>query len=116
MTFYYFAAGLIVFLAIFHSWGGEDKLIKPTLAVDDEFIKRPMTQAITRFGWHSSSLFMLFTALTLIYPNVPEFMRLMVGIVWLLLGIANLIMTKAKHPGGPLLSIIGVLTIIGYIL
>ncbi len=116
MTLYYIAAGLIVFLAIFHSWGGEDKLIKPTLAVDDEFIKLPMTQAITRFGWHSTSLFMLFTAFSLIHPDVPEFMKLMVGAVWLILGITNLIMTKAKHPGGPLLSIIGVLSILGYIL
>lgn len=116
MTLYYTAAILIIFIAIFHSWRGEELLIKPTLAADDEFIKLPMTQAITRFGWHASSLFMLFTAVVLIYPTVPESLKFIIGGLWLILGIANLFMTKAKHPGGPLLSSIGIVILTGYIL
>ena len=33
--------------------------------------------------------------------------------LWLLLGLANLAMLKAKHPGGFLLSLIGILILAG---
>ena len=116
MTLYYIAAAIICLAAVFHSIKGEELLIKPTLAAKDAFIQRPMTQAITRFGWHSSSLYMLLTAILLVYPEVPEFIKFLTGVLWLVLGAANLIMTKAKHPGGALLSIIGIIILIGYFL
>jgi len=116
MILYYSAAILIVVTAIFHSWRGEKLLIIPTLNVDDPFIKRDMTQAITRFAWHAASLFMLLSALLLVYPNMPEAIKCITGILWLVLGVANLIMTKAKHPGGTLLSVIAILILCGYFL
>jgi len=116
MVFHYTAAALIVFGAVFHSWRGEKLLITPTLAVDDPFIQRPMTQAITRFGWHAGTGYMLLTAIILILQGVPALLELLTGLLWLVLGIANLIMAKAKHPGGPLLSLIGILIIAGYAL
>lgn len=107
------AAALIVFAAIFHSLMGGEKLIEPTLAVEDTFIQEPMTQAITRFGWHSSSGFFLLTALMLVLPGVPSLLHAATGGLWLVLGLTNLAMLKAKHPGGYLLSLIGVLTLAG---
>jgi len=116
MIFHYIAAGLIIMGAIFHSIRGEKLLIKPTLAVDDPFIQRPMTQAITRFGWHSSSLYMLLTAAIILLPDIPDLLILLTGCLWLILGLTNFVMTKAKHPGGPLLSAIGILILFGYAL
>jgi len=113
---FYIAAGLIVLGAIFHSLQGEKLLITPTLEIDDPFIKRPMTQALIRFGWHSTTLFMLITAALITLPGVPMFLILLTGLLWLILGIANFIMTRAKHPGGPLLSVIGGLILAGYFL
>jgi len=107
------AAGLIVFASIFHSIMGEKRLIAPTLAVDDPFIQTPMTQAITRFGWHAASGFFLLTALVIVLPDTPAPLIWATGGLWLILGLANLIMTKAKHPGGPMLSLIGVLILLG---
>ncbi|WP_108789936.1 hypothetical protein [Erythrobacter sp. Alg231-14] len=107
------AAGLIVFATIFHSVMGEKKLIAPTLAVDDPFIQEPMTQGITRFGWHSASGFFLLTALTIVLPNVPQMLVWATGGLWVALGFANLFMMKAKHPGGFLLSLIGLLILAG---
>jgi len=107
------AAGLIVVATIFHSLLGEKKLIEPTLAVDDPFIKDPMTQGITRFGWHSSSGFFLLTALILVLPETPELLVWATGGLWLVLGLTNLAMMKAKHPGGFLLSLIGLLILAG---
>jgi len=107
------AAALIVFAAIFHSLMGGKKLIEPTLAVDDPFIQEPITQAITRFGWHSSSGFFLLSALILVLPGVPNILHAATGGLWLVLGLINLVMLKAKHPGGYLLSLIGVLTLAG---
>lgn len=113
MILHVIAAGLIVFAAIFHSYLGEKKLITPTLKADDRFIREPMTQAITRFGWHSSSGFFLLTALVIILPDTPALLIWATGGLWAVLGLVNLIMLKAKHPGGFLLSLIGVLILIG---
>ena len=110
---HYVAAGLIVFATLFHSFLGEKELIAPTLAVDDDFIQQRMTQAIHRFAWHSASAFFLLTALIIVLPNSPSVLVWATGWLWLLLGLANLIMTKAKHPGGYLLSTIGLLILIG---
>ncbi|WP_299196236.1 hypothetical protein [uncultured Erythrobacter sp.] len=107
------AAGLIVFATIFHSLMGEKKLIAPTLAVDDPFIKDPMTQGITRFGWHSSSGFFLLSALIVVLPGTPAALVWATGALWLVLGLTNLIMMAAKHPGGYLLSLIGILILAG---
>jgi hypothetical protein len=104
---------LIVVATIFHSLLGEKKLIEPTLAVDDPFIRDPMTQGITRFGWHSSSGFFLLTALILVLPETPELLVWATGGLWLVLGLTNLAMMKAKHPGGFLLSLIGLLILAG---
>ena len=107
------AAALIVFASFFHSVMGERLLITPTLAADDPFIQQPMTQAITRFGWHSSSGFFLLSALILVLPGVPSALHLATGGLWLALGLVNLIMAKARHPGGYLLSLIGVVALAG---
>ena len=107
------AAGLIIFATLFHSILGQKLLIGPTLAVDDPFIQEPATQAITRFGWHSAGGFFLLTALIIVTPNLPSVLIYASGALWLILGITNLIMLKAKHPGGPLLALIGMLILVG---
>ena len=111
----YIAAALIVFAAVFHSLLGEKKLISPTLAVRDEFIQAPLTQAITRFGWHASSGFFLLTALIIVLPDSPAMLIWTTGSLWLSLGIVNLAMARAKHPGGYLLSAIGMLILMGQV-
>ena len=112
-TLHIAAAGLIVFATFFHSVMGEKRLITPTLRADDPFIQKPATQAITRFGWHASSGFFLLTALIILLPGTPELLIIAAGALWLILGVANLIMLKTKHPGGYLLSLIGLLILVG---
>ena len=107
------AVGLIFFASVFHSLLGEKKLITPTLAVDDPFIQEPTTQGITRFGWHSATGFFLLTALIVALPDTPSLLIWATGGLWLILGITNLTMMKAKHPGGFLLSLIGTLILVG---
>jgi len=109
------AAGLIVFATIFHCVLGQKMLIGPTLAVDDPFIQEPATQAITRFGWHSAGGFFLLTALIVVTPDVPSVLIYATGALWVILGMTNLVMLKAKHPGGFLLSVIGLLIFAGEI-
>ena len=111
----YLAAALIVFAAVFHSLLGEKKLITPMLAVRDEFIQAPMTQVITRFGWHASSGFFLLTALIIVLPDCPYTLIWATGCLWFALGIVNLIIARAKHPGGYLLSAVGVLILTGQV-
>jgi hypothetical protein len=110
---HYVAAGLIVLASIFHSILGEKMLITPTLAVDDAFIQQPITQAIHRFAWHGASGFFLLTALIMILPDSPDLLIWATGGLWLTLGLANLSMAKGKHPGGYLLSTIGILILVG---
>ena len=112
-TLHLIAAGLIVFATIFHAVMGHKMLIAPTLAVDDPFIQDPMTQGITRFGWHSASGFFLLTALIIVLPDTPATLIWATGGLWVALGLGNLIMLKAKHPGGYLLSLIGLLILAG---
>ncbi|MEO9490585.1 MAG: hypothetical protein ABJG26_03085 [Marinomonas sp.] len=110
------AACLIVLATFFHSFAGQAKLIAPTLAVDDPFIQQAEIQAITRFGWHSASGFFLLTALTLVVSGVPELLIWATGALWSILGLANIVMLKAKHPGGYILSHIGGLILAGQVL
>ena len=107
------AAALIVFASVFHSVMGQKFLITPTLAADDPFIQKPETQAITKFGWHSASGFFLLTALIVILSETPSLLIWATGGLWLLLGLVNLAMLKAKHPDGFLLSLIGTLILVG---
>ena len=115
-TLHLIAAGLMVFAAVFHSIIGEKRLITPTLAVDDPFIQEPRTQAITRFGWHAASGFFLLCALVIVLPETPVLLIYATGGLWLVLGVTNLLMLEAKHPGGYLLSLIGILILAGEIL
>ncbi len=107
------AVGLIIFASLFHSIMGQKRLIAPTLAASDPFIQQPETQAITKFGWHASSGFFLLTAAIVVLPDTPTLLIWLTGGLWLALGLTNLAMLKAKHPGGYLLSLIGVLVLIG---
>jgi len=110
------AAGLIVFAALFHSIMGQKRLITPTLAADDPFIQQPGTQAITKFGWHASSGFFLLTAVIILLPDTPDLLIWLSGGLWLLLGLTNLVMLKTKHPGGYVLSAIGILILLGEVI
>lgn len=109
---YLAAAACMVLTAIAHSAFGEKRLIAPLLALDLALLDgyRPR---LVRFSWHITSALMALTALLVAWPGTPLPLVWLTGAVWLGAGIADALYTRFKHVGWPLLSLSGLLILIG---
>ena len=83
------SAAMMTATALLHSLFGERRLIVPLLATDSELIARPHTRRLIRFAWHATSLLMLTTALTIVWPGTPRAVVALVGSVWLIAGLGD---------------------------
>ena len=110
------SAAMMVTTAALHSLLGERRLIGPVLAIEHPITQRPLARQVLRLAWHLTSLFMVLTALLVLWPGTPPSLILITGILWLVVGLMDGFVTKGKHVGwGPLtiaggLAIAGVLT------
>jgi len=110
------AASLCAITALAHSILGERKLIQPMLASDAAIMKHPLARSVTRFAWHWTSVLWLLVGGFLLLSaygatDAPQLL-LAVGIAHVAMGIADAILTRGQHIGWPLITIIGVLTLL----
>jgi hypothetical protein len=113
MIWLWLSAAMMVATAITHSVIGERRLIGPILALDSDITGRPLARQILRGAWHLTSLFMALTALLVIWPGTPPMLILITGLLWLLSGLIDGVMTRGQHIGWGPLSVAGVSAIIG---
>jgi hypothetical protein len=107
------SAILMVATALTHSVLGEKRLIGPVLAIDSDITRRPLARTILRLAWHLTSLFMLLTALVILWPGTPRGLILITGGLWLGVGLIDGVVTKGQHIGWGPLTISGGLAVAG---
>jgi hypothetical protein len=106
------SAAAMALTAIAHSIVGEKRLVGPLLALKLSLLSgyRP---SLVRFAWHFTSLLMIATALLVAWPGTPTPLVKMTGILWLIAGGFDAILTRGRHIGWPLISAAGVLALVG---
>jgi len=110
------AAALCAICAGIHSVLGEQKLLRPQLAAPTGVLENPLARQVTRLAWHwTSALWLLAGALLVAaaYGDIgATWLVIAVGAVHLIAGIADAIMTKGRHIGWPLITLIGAFTLL----
>jgi len=98
--------------ALAHSVVGEIRLIAPLLARQIDLLSG-YRASLVRFAWHFTSLLMLCSALVVGWPGTPALLVTVTGVIWLVAGLLDAVLTRGKHIGWPLLSAAGGLALAG---
>ena len=106
------SAAVMILTAIAHSVMGERRLITPLLARDIDLLTGYRSMLV-RFAWHYTSVLMAVTALLVAWPGAPVQLVRVTGAAWLIAGVFDAIVTRGKHVGWPLLSLAGILALVG---
>ncbi len=112
MIWYWVSAALMTITAAIHSKVGEDRLLKPLLAMDQGVMTNRQSRRVLRSAWHLTSVFMISNALVVAWPSADEGVKAMLGGIWLAMGLFSLIASRGKHVGWPSLSGAGLTALI----
>ncbi len=113
IPWYWIAASLMVLTALAHSVIGEKRLIGPTLALNQGVMAAPLGRQVMRFAWHFTSVLMILCAIIVAFPQTPHALNAVIGGAWLAMGLFDLVWTKGKHIGWPLLTTAGACALYG---
>lgn len=110
------ASALCVITALVHSVLGEQRLIAPILASETPIMQSALARNVTRFAWHWTSALWLLVAIALAlsaYDKIAStYLLVAIGAAHVVMGLADAILTRAQHVGWPLITLIGVLTLL----
>lgn len=107
------SAAAMVLTAFVHSYFGEKRLIGPLLALDGGPMRILLVRQVLRGAWHLTSILMILNALAIVWPDTPPQLIMVTGGVWLVIGLADAVLTRGRHIGWPLLSGAGLLALLG---
>lgn len=113
MIWLWASAALMVATALTHSILGEARLIGPLLRERQGVMASDFARMVTRGAWHITAALMAGSAITVIWPGVPVELIRVIGAIWLALGIIDLVWTRGKHVGWPMLSGAGICALVG---
>lgn len=113
MIWFLVSAALMVITAAIHSKAGDDRLLKPLLAMNEDVMANGQSRRILRSAWHLTSAFMLSNAIVIAWPDVDLRLKAVIGGFWLAIGLFSLTASRGKHVGWPWLSGAGLTAIIG---
>lgn len=113
MIFYWISAALMTITAAIHSRAGEERLLKPLLAMDEGVMANRQSRRVMRSAWHLTSAFMFTNAVVIAWPGVAGGLKAFIGGFWLIVGLFSLIASRGKHVGWPSLSGAGLAALIG---
>ena len=112
------AAALCAITAAIHSVLGEQRLVRPLLASDAPLMQSTLFRNVTRFAWHWTTVLWLCVAAVLAMTAYGDIdapaLLLIIGAAHLLMGVADAFLTRGRHIGWPLITLIGVLTLLAY--
>ena len=108
----YLAAVTMVATALLHSFLGEQRLIRPLLAINTPLLQSTLARQVLRYAWHFTSVLMILSAVVIVWSGVPSGVIIVVGITWLVTGIADAVLTSGRHLGWPFITIAGVFTLL----
>lgn len=113
MAWLWASAALMLTTALTHSILGEVRLIGPLLRGRYGVMANDFARTITRAAWHITAVLMAGSAITIVWPGVPVELIRAIGAMWLALGIIDLVWTRGKHVGWPMLSAAGLFALVG---
>lgn len=113
MTWYWISAALMTITAAIHSKAGEERLLKPLLALNQGVLAHEQGRRVLRSAWHLTSVLMISNAIVLAWPSDNIGVKGVLGGIWLALGLFSLIASRGKHIGWPWLSGAGITALIG---
>jgi len=113
MIWLWLSAAFMATTALVHGALGERRLIQPLLELDQGIMAVDLARRVFRFAWHAMSLLMLVSAATVVWPDTPRDLILLVGAAWIAVGLADAIYTRGRHIGWPILTASGVFAILG---
>jgi len=113
MIWYWVSAALMTITAAIHSKAGEERLLKPLLAMDQGVMANGQSRRILRSAWHMTSIFMVSNAVVMAWPDGDPNVKAMLGGLWLAIGLFSLIRSRGRHVGWPWLSGAGIAALIG---
>jgi hypothetical protein len=116
-SFLVLSAALLVLTAIVHSTLGERHLLKPLLAHSRGILASSLARFVVRFAWHLTSLsWLVLAAILLTLGFQPEHALggalAATGIAFTAAGIFDAIGSRGRHVGWPLLTAIGVASLL----
>jgi hypothetical protein len=72
----------------------------------------PRVRRALGFTWHLAGLLIVVTGLTVAWPGTPATLVRIIGLIYLLLGLVSLKMTRARHVSGPMFTGGGLLALV----
>lgn len=96
-----------------HGFLGERRLIQPLLNIDQGILEVDLARRVFRFAWHAMSVLMLLSAITVLWPETPSALVLLIGAAWTAVGLFDAVYTRGRHVGWPMLTASGLLAIVG---
>ena len=110
MSVLHLAAGMIIAAAgVVHSVLGERRIMSRVRVMESI---DPRARRALSFTWHLAGLLMVVTGATVAWPGTPALLVQLIGIIYLLLGLLSLKMTRGRHISGPLFTGGGLLALI----
>ncbi len=110
------AAALCVLTALIHSYFGEKRLIGPVVNSNHGVMANDLAKQVMRFAWHWTSVLWAMVAVYLAVAAQSEtgnaMLLMTIGILHLLGGFFDAIITRGKHIGWPPILLIGVLVLV----
>jgi hypothetical protein len=104
------AGGMIAAAGVVHSVLGERRIMPRIRAME---ALDPRMRRVLTFTWHLAGLLMLLSGITVAWPGTPAGLVRLVGVVYLLLGLLSLKMSRGRHISGPLFTGGGLLALVG---
>jgi hypothetical protein len=107
------AAALLIVTGVAHSLLGERRLIVPLLSRQEGILANKLARFILRFAWHLTSVTWAVLALTLIRlvhdaATARWWAAALTGVAFTGAGLFDLICSRGRHVGWPLLTGIGI--------
>ena len=100
------ASGAMILTALTHSVVGERRLIIPILARNDGVMASDLARQVIRGAWHLTSVLMAVTA-AMLWLEPTRTQVLVIGLAYLTTAIVDVIVTRGRHIGWPLLALAG---------
>ena len=122
MTRFFLVAAAVATLvtAFTHSYFGERRLIGPLVASNAGVLSRVLAKQVVRFAWHLTTALWIGQALLLLREaNDPSSLdRALVGGIgglYVVVGLFDAIMTRGRHIGWPMLTAIGLFSLVSLV-
>lgn len=107
------SAAFMTVSAVVHGILGERRLLQPLLKNRDGILGADQARKIFRLAWHALSLLMLLSAASVMWTGTPRGLIMLIGLVWVAVGLVDAVYTRGRHIAWPFLSAAGIFALLG---